>query len=258
MSSSQASGAVGTDSNRQRIGRGDVTAIPCVLMRGGTSRGPYLRGEDLPQEPAARDRLLAGIMGSGHDLQVDGIGGGHPMTSKIAIVSRSARPGVDVEYLFAQAGVAEAVIDTSPNCGNMLSGVGPFAIEAGMVAGHRPRDPGPHPQRQHRQADRGHRPDAGRPGDLRGHGRHRRRARHGGPDPAQLPRCRRLQDRPPPAHRIGTGRDPGRGSELHRHGDADGHHARRRPRQDRPRGAGRARPRPRLLRAAGVDPARGR
>ena len=67
-----------------------MTAIPCVLMRGGTSRGPYLRGEDLPQEPAARDRLLAGIMGSGHDLQVDGIGGGHPMTSKIAIVSRSA------------------------------------------------------------------------------------------------------------------------------------------------------------------------
>ena len=63
-----------------------MTAIPCVLMRGGTSRGPYLRGEDLPQEPAARDRLLTGIMGSGHDLQVDGIGGGHPMTSKIAIV----------------------------------------------------------------------------------------------------------------------------------------------------------------------------
>ena len=74
---------------------------------------------------------MAGIMGSGHELQVDGIGGGHPMTSKIAIVSRSAPVEVDVEYLFAQAGVAEAVIDTSPNCGNMLSGVGPFATRPG-------------------------------------------------------------------------------------------------------------------------------
>jgi 2-methylaconitate cis-trans-isomerase PrpF len=107
--------------------------IPCVLMRGGTSRGPYFRGDDLPSDPARRDRLLARIMGSGHDLQVDGIGGGHPQTSKIAIVSRSRRPGVDIDYLFAQAGVQQATIDTSPNCGNMLAGVGPFAIEAKMV-----------------------------------------------------------------------------------------------------------------------------
>ena len=66
-----------------------MPAIPCVLMRGGTSRGPYFRGEDLPQDPALRDRMLASVMGSGHELQVDGIGGGHPMTSKIAIVGRS-------------------------------------------------------------------------------------------------------------------------------------------------------------------------
>ena len=107
-------------------------------------------------------------MGSGHDLQVDGIGGGHPQTSKIAIVSPSSRPGADIDYLFAQAGVQQATIDTSPNCGNMLAGVGPFAIEAGMIAGHRARDPGADLQRQYRQADRGHRPDAGRQGDLRG------------------------------------------------------------------------------------------
>jgi hypothetical protein len=110
-----------------------MRAIPCVLMRGGTSRGPYFRAEDLPRDPSARDRILAGIMGSGHELQIDGIGGGHPLTSKIAIVSRSERPDADIDYLFAQAGVLEAVIDTSPNCGNMLAGVGPFAIEAGMV-----------------------------------------------------------------------------------------------------------------------------
>ena len=77
--------------------------------------------------------MLATVMGSGHELQVDGIGGGHPLTSKIAIVSRSSRAGVDVDYLFAQAAVLEAAIDTSPNCGNMLAGVGPFAIEAGMI-----------------------------------------------------------------------------------------------------------------------------
>src|SRR5262245_25299697 len=103
-----------------------MSEIPCVLMRGGTSRGPYLRASDLPQDLGERDRLLTLIMGSGHELQVDGIGGGHPQTSKIAIVGRSNRPGADVDYLFAQAGVRQAVIDTSPNCGNMLAGVGPF------------------------------------------------------------------------------------------------------------------------------------
>lgn len=110
-----------------------MQAIPCVLMRGGTSRGPYFRGDDLPPDPAQRDRVLARLMGSGQELQVDGIGGGHPQTSKIAIVSRSTRAEADVDYLFAQAGVLEEVIDTSPNCGNMLAGVGPFAIESGFV-----------------------------------------------------------------------------------------------------------------------------
>ena len=107
--------------------------IPCVLMRGGTSRGPFIRAGDLPEDIAHRDWILSHIMGCGHELQVDGLGGGHPQTSKIAIVGRSTRPGADIDYLFAQAGVRDGRIDTAPNCGNMLAGVGPFAIEAGLV-----------------------------------------------------------------------------------------------------------------------------
>jgi 2-methylaconitate cis-trans-isomerase PrpF len=110
------------------------TRIPCVLMRGGTSRGPYFLASDLPAEPATRDAVLLAAMGSPHPLQVDGIGGANTLTSKVAIVSRSAEPGVDVDYLFAQVAVDRAAVDTRPNCGNMLAGVGPFAIEAGLVA----------------------------------------------------------------------------------------------------------------------------
>ena len=102
-------------------------------MRGGTSRGPYFLASDLPSDPIERDRVLIQIMGSGHELQVDGIGGGHPLTSKVAIVSPSRVPGADVDYLFAQVNVRERFVDTSPNCGNMLAGVGPFALEADLV-----------------------------------------------------------------------------------------------------------------------------
>jgi 2-methylaconitate cis-trans-isomerase PrpF len=112
--------------------------IPCTLMRGGTSRGPYFLASDLPAESAERDRVLLSIMGSGHELQVDGIGGGHPLTSKIAIVGRSQRQDAEIDYLFAQAGTTDPVIDTAPNCGNMLAGVGPFAIEAGLVPAQDP------------------------------------------------------------------------------------------------------------------------
>src|SRR5258705_758915 len=108
-------------------------AIPCVLMRGGTSRGPYFLASNLPADPAERDEVLIQVMGSGHELQVDGIGGGHPLTSKVAIVSPSQMRGADVDYLFAQVNVRERLVDTSPNCGNMLAGVGPFALEAGLV-----------------------------------------------------------------------------------------------------------------------------
>ncbi len=107
--------------------------IPCVLMRGGTSRGPFFLEADLPEHPEARDGVLLAALGSPHALQVDGIGGGNPLTSKVAIIGRSVRPGIDVEYLFAQVAVDRPHVDLSPNCGNMLSAVAPFAIEAGLV-----------------------------------------------------------------------------------------------------------------------------
>jgi 2-methylaconitate cis-trans-isomerase PrpF len=112
--------------------------IPCVLMRGGTSRGPFFLATDLPSDAATRDEVLLAAMGSPHEYQVDGIGGATPLTSKVAIVSRSVRPGADVDYLFAQVLVNERIVDTKPNCGNMLVAVGPFAIETGLVPA---RDP---------------------------------------------------------------------------------------------------------------------
>ncbi len=109
------------------------TKIPCVLMRGGTSRAPFFLAEDLPSDPALRDEVLLSVMGSPHPYQVDGIGGATPFTSKVAIISRSSRPGIDVDYLFAQVLVNERAVDTKPNCGNILGAVGPYAVEAGLV-----------------------------------------------------------------------------------------------------------------------------
>jgi 4-oxalomesaconate tautomerase len=114
------------------------TRIPCVLMRGGTSRGPFFLASDLPADPQHRDAVLLAVMGSPHEYQVDGIGGANPLTSKVAIISRSQQPGADIDYLFAQVLVDERRVDTRPNCGNMLVAVGPFAIEAGLVAGCHP------------------------------------------------------------------------------------------------------------------------
>jgi 4-oxalomesaconate tautomerase len=113
-------------------------AIPCTLMRGGTSKGPFFLATDLPQDTAVRDRVLLAVMGSPDPRQIDGLGGAEPLTSKVAIVSRSERPGIDVDYLFAQVLINEPLVDVSPNCGNMLAGVGPFAIERGLVAAHDP------------------------------------------------------------------------------------------------------------------------
>jgi 2-methylaconitate cis-trans-isomerase PrpF/tripartite-type tricarboxylate transporter receptor subunit TctC len=107
--------------------------VPCVLMRAGTSRGPFFLRDWLPQDDATRDEALIGAIGASDLLQLDGVGGGSTLTSKVAIVSRSAEPGCDVDYLFAQVGVGQRSVDTRPNCGNMLSGVGPFAIEQGLV-----------------------------------------------------------------------------------------------------------------------------
>lgn len=107
--------------------------IPCVLMRAGTSRGPFFLRQWLPADDAARDEALIGAIGASDLLQVDGVGGGSTLTSKVAIVSKSTQADCDVDYLFAQVGVGQKSVDTRPNCGNMLSGVAPFAIEQGLV-----------------------------------------------------------------------------------------------------------------------------
>jgi len=104
-----------------------------MLMRGGTSKGPYFLGSDLPADRESRDRVLLAAMGSPDARQIDGIGGATTLTSKVAIVSPSALPGVDIGYQFAQVSVDQAMVDTTPTCGNMLAGVGPFAIERGLV-----------------------------------------------------------------------------------------------------------------------------
>lgn len=109
------------------------TAIPCLFMRGGTSRGPYFRAQDLPQDIATRDAVLLAVMGSPDRRQIDGLGGAHPLTSKVAVVARSGRAGLDLEFLFAQLQPDGDLVDTTPNCGNMLAGVVPFAIEAGLL-----------------------------------------------------------------------------------------------------------------------------
>lgn len=105
----------------------------CMWMRGGTSKGGYFIKDDLPSDPAARDVLLLRIMGSPDPRQIDGLGGADPLTSKVAIVSRSSREGIDVDFLFLQVFVDQAIVTDAQNCGNILAGVGPFAIERGLV-----------------------------------------------------------------------------------------------------------------------------
>jgi 4-oxalomesaconate tautomerase len=114
-------------------------AIPCVMMRGGSSKGAYFLAGDLPADPAMRDRVLLAVMGSPDARQIDGIGGADPLTSKVGIVSRSSRPSVDVDYLFCQVFVDRALVSTAQNCGNILAGIGPFAIEHGLVRGADPQ-----------------------------------------------------------------------------------------------------------------------
>ncbi|WP_144141317.1 4-oxalomesaconate tautomerase [Paraburkholderia sp. BCC1884] len=109
------------------------TRIPCMMMRGGTSKGAFFMASDLPADPAGRDRVLLAVMGSPDPRQIDGIGGADPLTSKVAIISRSTREDADVDYLFAQIVVNEARVDFGQNCGNILAGVGPYAIERGLV-----------------------------------------------------------------------------------------------------------------------------
>lgn len=109
------------------------TAIPCSVMRGGTSKGLYFRTEDLPGDRELRDRVLLAALGSPDDRQIDGLGGAHPLTSKVAVISHSVSGDADVDYLFLQVFVDREEVSDGQNCGNILAGVGPFAIEQGLV-----------------------------------------------------------------------------------------------------------------------------
>ncbi len=108
-------------------------SIPCTMMRGGTSKGAYFLKSDLPEKEAERDQVLLSVMGSPDDRQIDGLGGANPLTSKVAIVSKSDEPNVDIDYLFAQVVVDQPVVGYGQNCGNILAGVGQFAIEKGLI-----------------------------------------------------------------------------------------------------------------------------
>jgi len=110
-----------------------MTAARVMWMRGGTSKGALFLAEDLPSDTAARDAFLLRIMGSPDPRQIDGMGGADPLTSKVAVVSKSTREGADVDYLFLQVFVDQAIVSDAQNCGNILAGVGPFAIERGLV-----------------------------------------------------------------------------------------------------------------------------
>jgi 4-oxalomesaconate tautomerase len=111
----------------------DDTGVRCTMLRGGTSRGLFVEAGDLPADPAERDDLLLRLMGTPDPRQIDGLGGATTLTSKVAVVSPSEHPDADVDYLFLQLGVDEATVSDRQNCGNVLAGVGPFAVERGLV-----------------------------------------------------------------------------------------------------------------------------
>src|SRR5699024_7873987 len=112
---------------------GDQTALPFALMRGGTSRGPFFLAADLPEGQRLREQILLSLMGSPHPLQVDGIGGGHPLTSKAGIVGPSEVTDIDLDFTFVQLQPDAATVQTTQNCGNMLAAVVPFAVETGLI-----------------------------------------------------------------------------------------------------------------------------
>jgi 2-methylaconitate cis-trans-isomerase PrpF len=114
------------------------TAIPFLFLRGGTSRGPFIRREDLPADRETLAEVLMAVLGAGHPLSIDGLGGGSAVTTKVAMVSRSEHDWAAIDYFFAQVAVGERLVDFKPTCGNMLAGVGPAAIEMGLVAPSEP------------------------------------------------------------------------------------------------------------------------
>lgn len=107
--------------------------LPCVIMRGGTSKAVFLLENDLPSDPAVRDRVILAVFGSPDPRQIDGLGGADPLTSKLAIIGPASRDGADVDYTFGQVDIHESLVDYSSNCGNISSAIGPFAIAQGFV-----------------------------------------------------------------------------------------------------------------------------
>ena len=112
---------------------GDFKKIPCVIQRAGTSKGVYIHEKDLPKDPEMRTKVILAIFGSPDVRQIDGLGGADPLTSKCAIIGSPERPDADVNYTMAQVGITDPLIDYRGNCGNISSGVGPFAIDEGLV-----------------------------------------------------------------------------------------------------------------------------
>jgi 4-oxalomesaconate tautomerase len=111
-------------------------AIPCSVIRGGTSKGLYFHAKDLPSDVTLRDRVLLAAMGSPDVREIDGMGGGHPLTSKVAVIQPSSRDDADIDYLFLQVWPDRAEVSDNQNCGNLLAGVGPFSIEEGLISPH--------------------------------------------------------------------------------------------------------------------------
>ena len=112
--------------------------IRAAIIRGGTSKGVYLLASELPKDPAVRDQVILAIYGSPDPRQINGLGGADPLTSKVAIIARSARPDADVDYTFGYVGIDKAVVDYDGNCGNISQGVGPFAVDEGLVPVNEP------------------------------------------------------------------------------------------------------------------------
>lgn len=126
-----------TGKNRQNA-TGEYIKIPAMVLRGGTSKGVYLMTADLPEDPTVRDQVILNIYGSPDIRQINGLGGGDPLTSKVALIAPSTRPNVDVDYTFGYVGIKDAVIDYDGICGNISAGVGPFAILKGLVPAKEP------------------------------------------------------------------------------------------------------------------------
>ena len=111
----------------------EMERIPCVIMRSGTSKGIYLLSNDLPEDPETRDKVILSVFGSPDSRQIDGLGGADPLTSKLAVISVSDREDADIDYTFGQVEIKKPYVDYSSNCGNISAGVGPFAIQQGLV-----------------------------------------------------------------------------------------------------------------------------